>query len=58
MQIFVIKLRIFLTLSQIDSSLFDGVMKIFNMLSKIQTNTPKRPEQIFVIVLRIFLMLF
>jgi len=42
MQIFVIKMRIFLTLSQIDSSLFDGVMKIFNMLSKIQTNTPKR----------------
>jgi len=32
MQIFVIKLRIFLTLSQIDSSLFDGVMKIFSML--------------------------
>jgi len=37
MQIFVIKLMIFLTWSQIDSSLFDRVrmMKIFRMLTKI-----------------------
>jgi len=43
MHIFVIKLRIFLTRLQIDSSLFDCVMKIFSMLSKIQTSTPKKP---------------
>ena len=43
MQIFDIKLRIFLTWSQIDSSLFDRVMKVFSMLLKIQTNTPKKP---------------
>jgi len=43
MQIFVIKLRIILAWTQINSSLFNcaGVMKILNMLSKIQTNTPK-----------------
>ena len=35
MEIFVIVLRIFLMLSQIDCSLFDSVMKIFYMLSKI-----------------------
>jgi len=56
MQIFVIKLRIFLTQSQIDSSLFDcvRVMKILYMLSKIQTNTPKKQWNFFVIVLKIF----
>jgi len=44
MQIFVIKLRIIVTLTQLNSSLFNrvGVMKILNMLSKIQTNTPKK----------------
>jgi len=44
MQIFVIKLGIIVTLTQINSSLFNrvGVMKILNMLSKIQTNTPKK----------------
>ena len=42
MQIFFIKLRIFLTLSQIDSSLFDGVMKIFVMPRiLVQNITPK-----------------
>jgi len=35
MQIFVIKLRIFLMLSQIDYYLFDCIMKILSMLSKI-----------------------
>ena len=43
MKFFVIKLGIFLTLSHIDNSQFDCVMKIFSMLSKIQTNTPKKP---------------
>ena len=42
MQNFVNKLKIFLTWSQTNSSLFDRVMKIFSMLSKIQTNTPKK----------------
>jgi len=44
MQNFVIKLRIILTRTQINSSLFKriSVMKILSMPSKIQTNTPKK----------------
>jgi len=43
MQIFVIKLRIILTWTHINSSLFNrvDVMKILSMLSKIKTNTRK-----------------
>jgi len=44
MQFFVIKLRIIVMLTQINSSLFNrvGVIKILSMLSKIQTNTHQR----------------
>jgi len=34
MEFFVIVLKIFLMLSQIDSSIFDDIMKIFSMLPK------------------------
>jgi len=44
MKFFVIKLKIIVTRTQINSFLFNrvGVMNILSMLSKIQTNTPKK----------------